>query len=84
MLVCGARAAAGAIAVHAALPDRPLIRLFAVAVAIVAIYAALIARIDRITPRTILRIARGVPGTGPGAAGGRRLRAGLTTVGDRP
>jgi O-antigen/teichoic acid export membrane protein len=61
VLVCGAGATAGAIAVHAVLPGPAVVRLFAVAAVIVAIYAALIARIERITPSSILRTVRGVP-----------------------
>lgn len=65
VVVCGAGAAAGAIAVHAALPGPPIGRLVAVAAVIVAIYTGLIARIERITPRSILRTMRGAaePGT---------------------
>ena len=59
MLVCGAGAAAGAIAVNALLPGPPVGRLVAVAVVLVAIYTGLIARIERITPRSILRTVRG-------------------------
>lgn len=61
VLVCGAGATAGAIAVHAVLPGPAVVRLFAVAAVIVAIYAALIARIERITPSSILRTVRGLP-----------------------
>src|SRR5215468_8968134 len=60
VVVCGAGAAAGAIAVHAVLPGPPVGRLVAVAAVIVAIYTALIARIERITPRSILRTVRGM------------------------
>jgi hypothetical protein len=59
VVVCGAGAAAGAIAVHAVLPGPPIGRLVAVAAVIVAIYAGLLARIERITPRSILRTVRG-------------------------
>jgi len=41
--------------VHEVVPAMPLIRLLAVAAVIVAIYAALLARIEHITPRSILR-----------------------------
>jgi hypothetical protein len=61
VLVCGAGAAVGAIAVHAALPGPAPGRLVAVAAVIVAIYTGLIARIERITPRSILRTVRGMP-----------------------
>jgi O-antigen/teichoic acid export membrane protein len=57
---CGAGAAAGAIAVWVVLPGPPVGRLVAVAAVIVAIYTALIARIERITPRSILRMVRGM------------------------
>jgi O-antigen/teichoic acid export membrane protein len=60
VLVCGAGAAAGAIPVQAVLPGPPLGRLVAVAAVIVAIYTGLIARIERITPRSILRTVRGM------------------------
>jgi O-antigen/teichoic acid export membrane protein len=59
VVVCGAGAAAGAIAVHAVLPGPPIGRLVAVAAVIVAIYTGLLARIERITPRSILRTVRG-------------------------
>jgi O-antigen/teichoic acid export membrane protein len=62
--VCGAGAAIAAIglaAVLPALPLGPLLRLFAIAIAIVGIYALLLARIERITPRSILRTVRGMP-----------------------
>jgi O-antigen/teichoic acid export membrane protein len=61
VVACGAGAAAAAIAVHAALPGPPIGRLLAVAVVIVAIYAGLLARVERITPRSILRTVRGTP-----------------------
>jgi hypothetical protein len=60
VLGCGAGATAGAIAAQAALPGPPLARLFAVALAVLAIYLALLARIERITPRSVLRTVRGV------------------------
>ena len=59
VLACGAGAAAAAIAVHAVLPGPPIGRLVAVAAVIVAIYTGLIARVERITPRSILRAIRG-------------------------
>jgi len=65
--VCGAGAAVAAIAASA-LPGPPVVRLLAVAVVIVAVYAALLAWIERITPRSILRTVRGMPE--PDAAGG--------------
>ena len=55
--VCGAGAAAAAIAVNAALPGA-VVRLFAVAAAILAVYLGLLAWIERITPRSILRTMR--------------------------
>lgn len=61
VLVCGGGAAVAAAAVHAVLPVPPLVRLFAIAAVIVAIYAGLLARIERITPRSILRTVRGLP-----------------------
>jgi len=59
VVACGAGAAAVAIAVHLVLPGPPIGRLVAVAIAIVAIYAGLLARVERITPRSILRTVRG-------------------------
>ncbi|HMG23226.1 MAG TPA: oligosaccharide flippase family protein [Kofleriaceae bacterium] len=70
VMLCGAGAAAGAIAVHAALPGPAVVRLFAIAAVIVAIYTALIARIERITPRSILRTVRGMPEPGTVDTGG--------------
>ena len=60
VVACGAGAAAGAIAA-AQLPGPAPVRLVAVAGVTVAIYAALLARIERITPRSILRVIRGQP-----------------------
>jgi O-antigen/teichoic acid export membrane protein len=61
ILACGAGAAAAAIAVSAVLPGPAVVRLFAVAAVIVAIYIGLIARVERITPRSVLHALRGVP-----------------------
>jgi O-antigen/teichoic acid export membrane protein len=70
VLACGAGAAAVALAVHELLPPRPLGRLLAVAVAVIAVYAGMLARIEKITPRSILRAVRGVPdGADPEQAG---------------
>ena len=52
---------ASAVAVHELLPPRPLGRLLAVALVIVAVYAGMPARIEKITPRSILRAVRGLP-----------------------
>jgi O-antigen/teichoic acid export membrane protein len=60
VVACGAGAAAGAIAA-AQLPGPAPLRLVAVAGVTVAIYAAMLARIERITPRSILRVIRGQP-----------------------
>jgi teichuronic acid exporter len=69
VLACGAGSAAAALAVHA-LPLRPLARLFAVALAVIAVYSAMLARIERVTPRSILRTLRGMPdGAEQGRAG---------------
>jgi O-antigen/teichoic acid export membrane protein len=62
VLVCGAGAAAAAIAVHELLPARPLARLLATALATLAVYLGLLARIERITPRSIVRAVRARPG----------------------
>jgi hypothetical protein len=43
------------------LPGPAVVRLFAVAAVIVAIYVGLIARVERITPRSVLHALRGVP-----------------------
>ncbi|HEY0986667.1 MAG TPA: hypothetical protein VGD80_06425, partial [Kofleriaceae bacterium] len=70
VLACGAGAAAVALAVHELLPPRPLGRLLAVAVVVIAVYAGMLARIEKITPRSILRAVRGVPdGADPEQAG---------------
>lgn len=61
VVACGAGAALGAVLVHAVLPAMPLVRLLAVAAVVVAIYAALLARIEHITPRSIARAVRGAP-----------------------
>ena len=57
---CGAGATAGAIAA-AALPGPAPVRLITVAIATLAIYTTMLARIERITPRSILRVVRGTP-----------------------
>jgi O-antigen/teichoic acid export membrane protein len=56
---CGAGATLGAIAVHAVLAVPAVVRLVAVAAVIVAVYSGLLAWIERITPRSILRTVRG-------------------------
>jgi len=61
VLACGAGAAAAALAVHELLPPRPLGRLLAVALVVIAVYAGMLARIEKITPRSILRAVRGMP-----------------------
>ncbi|TMQ03049.1 MAG: hypothetical protein E6J90_10605 [Deltaproteobacteria bacterium] len=61
VMLCGAGATAAAIAAHAALPAPAPVRLLAVAPVVLAIYLALLARIERITPRSVLRTIRGVP-----------------------
>jgi len=61
VVACGAAAAVGAIAVHEVLPARPLLRLLAVAAAVLAIDGLLLARIEKVTPRSILRALRGAP-----------------------
>ena len=58
---CGALAAVGGIAVHAVVPAHPLLRLLAVAAAVLAIDGLLLARIERVTPRSILRTLRRAP-----------------------
>jgi O-antigen/teichoic acid export membrane protein len=68
VLACGAVAAAGALAA-AQLPVPRLVRLVVVAAMIVAIYAAMLARIERITPRSILRVVRGMPDPAPEQGG---------------
>jgi len=56
---CGAAAAAAAAAVHEVLSAPPLLRLLAVAAAVLAIYGLLLARIEKVTLRSILRTLRG-------------------------
>jgi O-antigen/teichoic acid export membrane protein len=65
VLVCGAGAALGAVGVHAVLPAPPLVRLLAVAAALLAIYLAMLARIERITPRSVVRAMRGTDDDDP-------------------
>lgn len=65
VLGCGGAAAVGALAASE-LPGPHLPRLFAVAGVIVAVYAAMLAWIERITPRSILRVVRGMADAGPG------------------
>jgi teichuronic acid exporter len=65
---CGAAAAAIAIAVHEALPAIPALRLVAIAGAVLAIYTALLARVEKVTPRSILRAVRGEPDPAPAAS----------------
>jgi len=60
IVVCGAGAAVAAVVVHAAVPARPLPRLVAVAAVVLAIYLALLARLEAITPRSIVRGLRGL------------------------
>lgn len=66
VLGCGAGAAIAGTLVHE-LPLPPLARLLAVAIAVLAAYLALLARIERVTPRSIWRAVRGArdPGSGP-------------------
>jgi O-antigen/teichoic acid export membrane protein len=59
IVVCGAAAAGAGIAVHAAMPASSVVRLAAVAAAMLAVYGGLLAQIEHITPRSILRAARG-------------------------
>ena len=61
VVACGGVAAALGIAVHAALPAPPLLRLLAVAVVIVVGFGVLLARVERVTPRSVLRALRGQP-----------------------
>jgi O-antigen/teichoic acid export membrane protein len=58
IVLAGTAAALAALAVHA-LPAPPPLRLLAVAAVLVATYAVLLARLERITPRSILRTLRG-------------------------
>lgn len=66
VLVCGAGAALGGIVVHELLSVPAPLRLLAVAIVVLAIYLAMLARIENITPRSIWRAIRG---TGDDAAG---------------
>jgi teichuronic acid exporter len=59
ILACGLVAALAAFGLHAVIPAHPLLRLLATAAVIVAIYGGLLARIEHITPRSILRTLRG-------------------------
>ena len=58
---CGGGAAVAAAMVTAVLPGPAPVRLVVVAGVVVAVYAALLARFERITPRSILRAVRGAP-----------------------
>ena len=59
VLICGGLAAIAAFGVHEIVPAHPLLRLLAIAAVIVAIYGLALARIEHITPRSILRDLRG-------------------------
>jgi len=59
VVVCGAGAAVVAVVVHEVVPAHPLVRLLAVAAAVLAIDLALLARIEHVTPRSIVRTMRG-------------------------
>jgi O-antigen/teichoic acid export membrane protein len=61
VLACGVGATAIAAVARAVLPVPPLVRLFSVALAVIASYAGLLAWIERITPRSILRTVRSAP-----------------------
>lgn len=58
IVACGLAAAVGGLAVHAVVPAHPLVRLLAVAVTIVALYGVGLARVEQITPRSVLRTLR--------------------------
>ncbi len=58
VVACGGAAAVGAFVVHAVVPAHPLVRLLAVAVTIVVLYGLSLARVERITPRSVLRTLR--------------------------
>jgi hypothetical protein len=58
---CGAATAAIALAVHEAVPLAPLPRLVVVAAVVLVAYGGLLARIEKVTPRSIVRTLRGQP-----------------------
>jgi O-antigen/teichoic acid export membrane protein len=58
---CGAGAAIAGIAVHEVVPAVAPLRLLAVAIAVLGVYLAMLARIERVTPRSIVRAVRGMP-----------------------
>jgi O-antigen/teichoic acid export membrane protein len=59
---CGAAAAAIASVAHDVIPAYPLPRLVAVAAVVLAVYALLLAQVERVTPRSLLRAVRGASG----------------------
>jgi O-antigen/teichoic acid export membrane protein len=59
VVLCGAVAAVGAIAVHEAVPAIAAVRLLAVAVVVVALYGGMLAWVEGVTPRSVLRAVRG-------------------------
>jgi O-antigen/teichoic acid export membrane protein len=64
VLVCGTGAAIGAVAVHEWLPAPAPLQLLAIAIAVLAIYLLMLARIEGITPRSIVRAVRGMAEAG--------------------
>jgi O-antigen/teichoic acid export membrane protein len=73
VVACGAAAVACAAVVHALVVAPAALRAVAVAVCVVAVYGALLARVERITPRSIVRALRGLgdepPPAGPADPG---------------
>jgi len=67
VVACGAAAAAGAVAVHEALPAIAAVRLGVVAAVVVALYGGLLAAVEGVTPRSVVRAVRGDGPAGPPA-----------------
>lgn len=65
---CGLIAAACGMGIHAVVPPHPLLRLLAVAVTVVALYGVGLARVEQITPRSVLRTLRGADDDPPAPA----------------
>jgi teichuronic acid exporter len=74
VLVCGAGAALGGGVVHELLAAPAPVRLLAVAITVLGLYLAMLARIENVTPRSIWRAVREMPDEriGPGEPGVRK------------
>ena len=59
VLACAAGALAAALALREVLPEIAIVRVLAVGALTIAVYAALLAKVERVTPRGIVRALRG-------------------------